>query len=164
MTLRFHRPPCPTRSTLVVIGLVALVTVSMPWWCLNISASSPYGLYRLTALPSPLERGMLVTLPVPAEMRPWLPWVSAMLKPVAALAGDEVCVAEGTLSVQGRNYGAVYYEAHGKVLPQVVGCFVVAEEDAFLASDIPRSIDSRYFGSVSISILRAQAIPLVTWR
>lgn len=163
----FHRLRTlrPAHSTLVLGGVVAALVVSTHWLKFNVSPSVPMGLYRLTALPQPLARGTLVLLPIPPEMRYWhQAWWIELLKPVAAVAGDTVCVQEHELWIEGHSLGPLLETVAGRVLPQVVGCFTVMEGDVFLASEEPRSMDSRYFSSVQIRSLTAQAVPVWTWR
>jgi type IV secretory pathway protease TraF len=156
--------PYLTRGTVVLGTLVASLLLSTPWVRLNVSPSSPRGLYRLAAVTLPLVHGTLVVLPVPVSVQPWhSPWMP-LLKPVAAVAGDEVCVEDGALWIQGQAYGPVYDEAHDMALPHLTGCHTVAEGEVFLASDAPKSLDSRYFSSVPVSRLTNQAFPLLTWR
>jgi type IV secretory pathway protease TraF len=150
------------RSPLAFGVLVLAAVAGTRWVRVNVSPSVPYGLYLLTALPAPLPRGTLVVLPVPPTLRRWqtLP----LLKPVAAVAGDTVCLSEEGLWMEGVGYGPVYREAHGVPLPVWRGCLVVPPGELFLASQEPRSLDSRYFSTVPVAKLTAQAIPLVTWR
>jgi type IV secretory pathway protease TraF len=163
-----RRAPRPrlTCSTLVLGGVVLVAIVSTHWIQYNISPSAPLGFYRLTALGAAPHVGTLVLLPVPAVMRPWWPsWWIPLLKPIAAVAGDEVCVEEGWVRIRGRWYGPMLTEAQGKPLPQCwAGCRTIAEGEVFLASDTPHSLDSRYFSSVPVATLTAQAVPLLTWR
>jgi type IV secretory pathway protease TraF len=163
-----RRAPRPrlTCSTLVLGGVVLVAIVSTHWIQYNISPSVPLGFYRLTALGTAPRVGTLVLLPVPAVMRPWWPhpWIK-LLKPIAGVAGDEVCVEEGWLRVAGNWIGPVFTEAQGKPLPQIwSGCRTIAEGDVFLASEVPNSMDSRYWGMTPVATLTAQAIPLLTWR
>jgi conjugative transfer signal peptidase TraF len=148
-----------------VLGVLVLAAVvSTRWVRLNLSSSVPYGVYRLTAMRAPLARGTLVVLPVPVAVRPWLAWWRPLLKPVAALAGTEVCVTEGRLTIAGADYGPVYHEWAGTPLPHLPeGCQRVPAGMVFLASHIRNSIDSRYFGAVAVQTLTAQAVPLWTW-
>ena len=85
-------PPRPGWRTRVLGGLVLAAVLSTRWVRLNCSPSMPYGLYRLTAVREPLARGTLVVLPVPAEVRPWHTRWQPLLKPVAAIGGDVVCL------------------------------------------------------------------------
>jgi conjugative transfer signal peptidase TraF len=152
-------------STLV-LGLTVLLCVgSTRWIRLNVSPSVPLGLYRLVRLAPPLARGTLVLFPVPAVMRPWWgTWWIPFLKPVAAIAGDEVCVHDKTLWIAGLSYGLVYDDAEGQVLPHVKGCQAVPEGTVFVASREPKSIDSRYYGPLPLSALSAVATPLWVWQ
>ena len=158
--LRGQRP----RSSLVFGVLVLAAVVSTRWVRLNLSPSVPVGVYRLARLAPPLARGTLVVLPVPVAVRPWRQGWAPLLKPVAAVAGDEVCVQEGALWVAGASYGPVYTEAHGQRLPHLEGCQVVPEGAVLLASAVPKSLDGRYFGLTRIAEVTARAVPLWTWR
>ena len=160
---RAPRARC-TRSSLVLGVLVLAAVVSTRWVRLNLSPSVPVGVYRLARLTPPLARGTLVLLPLPVAVRPWHRAGAPLLKPVAAVAGDEVCVQEGTLWVAGTSYGPVYAEADGKPLPHLEGCQTVPEAQVLLASAAPRSLDGRYFGLTRMAELTARAVPLVTWR
>src|SRR5215470_20037881 len=90
-----------TRSSLVLGVLVLAAVVSTRWVRLNLSPSVPVGLYRLERLTPPLARGTLVLLSAPASMRPWWRSCASLLKPVAAVAGEEVCGVGGELFVHG---------------------------------------------------------------
>ena len=153
------------RRRLVLGVLVLAAVVSTRWVRLNIAPSVPYGLYWLRAVPPTVPRQALVVLPVPAVMRPWHSrWIS-LLKPVAAVAGDEVCGnPDAGLTIAGEAYGPLLREAHGLRLPTMAWCLTVEEGEVFLASKAPRSLDSRYFGLVPITGLTAMAVPLLTWR
>src|SRR5262249_1332810 len=98
------------RSSLV-LGVLVLAAVVRPRWVrLNLSPSVPLGVYRLEQLAPPLARGTLVVLSAPASIRPWWRSFASLLKPVAAVAGDEVCGVGGELFVQGEWFGPIYTE------------------------------------------------------
>ena len=160
---RGPRARCP-RSSLVLGVLVLAAVVSTRWVRLNLSPSVSLGVYRLEQLAPPLARGTLVVLSAPASIRPWWRSLASLLKPVAAVAGEEVCGVEGALFIHGEAYGPIYTEADGKPLPHLDGCQVVPEGTVFLASTQPKSLDGRYFGMTPIPTLTAQAVPLWTWR
>jgi conjugative transfer signal peptidase TraF len=165
---------CPawrTRSGLVLGGLVLAAVLSTRWVRLNVSPSVPLGLYRLAPVRAPLARGTLVVLPVPARVQAWHSAWLPLLKPVAGVAGDVVCVWGETLWIWGptaregpTGYGAVWREAQGQALPRLDGCLLVQDGTVFVASPAPNSLDSRYFAAVPIAGLTAQALPLITWR
>ena len=154
----------PQTSTLMLCGVLVAAVVSTRWYRVNISPSVAYGFYRLVAVPTPIARGMLVVLPAPVSVRPWwAAWVP-LLKPIAGLAGDRVCHQENVLYVNGADFGPVLQTAHGRPLPQLQGCLVVQAGEVFLASPVVHSLDSRYFGGVSVTDLTAVALPIFTWR
>jgi type IV secretory pathway protease TraF len=160
---RAPRARC-TRSSLVLGALVLAAVVSTRWVRLNLSPSVPLGVYRLERLAPPLPRGTLVVLSAPASIRPFWRSFASLLKPVAAVPGEEVCGVGGELFVQGEWYGPIYIEADGKPLPHLDGCQVVPEGAVFLASTQPKSLDGRYFGVTPIADLTARAVSLWTWR
>jgi type IV secretory pathway protease TraF len=146
---------------------VTLALCSLPWVRLNIEPSVPLGFYLLHPVHPPLTRGTLVLLPVPLRVLPWKsPWI-ALLKPVAAVPGDQVCRRENMLVIRGVDYGVVYTHAGGMTLPQALdeaSCLVVQEGEVFLASAAEQSLDSRYFAAVKVTDITAVATPLWTWR
>jgi conjugative transfer signal peptidase TraF len=152
-----------SRSTVALLAVLGGLFVSTRWLTLNIRPSVPYGLYVTVAVPPVLERGMLVTLWPPAVTRPWHPWYQRLLKPIAGLPGDEVCILDEGLWVDDEPYGPVLTEAHGKVLPRLRGCFTIEPGQVFVATKTTRTLDGRYFGTVPISRITALAHPLVVW-
>ncbi len=160
-----------TRSSLVLGGLVLAAVLSTRWVRLNLTPSVPLGVYRLAPVSLPVSRGTLVVLPVPASVQAWhSAWVP-LLKPVAGVAGDVVCVWGSALWVWDQTpaseptwYGLVWKEHEGKPLPRIEGCDLVEDGTVFLASTARNSLDSRYYGAVPITTLTAQAFPLLTWK
>ena len=167
-------PPIPPGSLAVsawsrsttILAVCALVAVCCtPWYKLNLTSSAPRGVWLLHRVPAVVERGMWVTLPGPDAVERWLPRWIPLLKPVAAVAGERVCVKEETSWIRGASYGRVYVQAQGQPLPHLVeGCFEVEAGRVFLAGTAANSLDSRYFGTVPVSVLTAWAVPLWTWR
>jgi conjugal transfer pilin signal peptidase TrbI len=154
------------KGGLLLIGLlIAGGVVGTRYLKVNLSPSVPTGLYRLGSVPQTLDRGMLVVLPVPEHVRR-IHGSIPLLKPVAGLPGDLVCVQGNQLWVYDTYYGPVYREWHGEALPQPLpldGCRVVPPATVFLASPVDGSLDSRYFGVVSVGELSALATLLWTW-
>jgi conjugative transfer signal peptidase TraF len=163
---RIWRRLFASRSSRVCAALALLMVCALPWYRVNVTSSAPRGLWRLLAVPAVVEKGMWVTLPAPASVKTWAPHWAHLLKPVAAVAGDQVCVAKDTLWIRGQSLGRVLtQDAEGQPLPRLrEGCMVVPQGTVFLASAAPQSLDSRYFGSVPVTTLTAQALPLLTWR
>jgi len=161
---RYRQPYRWTRSNTLVAVLVGGLLLSLPWFQLNIEPSVPLGLYHLHAVQAPLTYGMLVILPVPVSVERWHVRSTPLLKPVAAVGGDVVCVDHGTLYIGMEPYGQVHTEADGTPLPHMTGCLRVREGEVFVASKESRSLDSRYFGPVRVEDLTAWATPVITWR
>lgn len=147
---------------------------------LNFTHSAPAGLWRVSGLPvGALERGTLVEacpppVPVVIAMRErgylaenWLgncqpAGVAALLKPVAAVAGDRVTLRRGAPAT-----------VNGAVLPNTTagaavpawpdGDYTVQLGEVWLFSTYAAaSFDSRYFGPVPVANLRGQAAPVLT--
>jgi conjugative transfer signal peptidase TraF len=132
---------------------------------LNRSASAPVGVYWRQAI-TELRHGMLVAVPVPPSWHATalrmgiIPHASTpLMKPVAALPGDEICITEEVLWVRGVSYGPLV-EGFS---PAFDGCVSVAVGEVFLASEVPRSFDSRYFGMIPVEVLTQEMIPWWTW-
>lgn len=148
-------------SVFLAGGFAALLALT-PWFKINVEPSVLYGLYCISRLPATLERGMLVTLPTPEAIRPWHPWWIPLLKPIAGLPGDQVCVLSVGMWIDGQPYGLVYERGHGKPLPRLRGCFTVPDGHVWLATKTRQTLDSRYYGAIPFTTLTAQAHPLWT--
>jgi type IV secretory pathway protease TraF len=117
---------------------------------------------------------MWVVLPVPVAVQSRVRGYRTLLKQVAAVAGDWVCVVEATLWIitdrgtaleHSMNYGAVDHARHGLPVPHLEdGCFQVATQEVFLASPPAPALDSRHFNAVPVASLTARAFPFLTWR
>jgi conjugative transfer signal peptidase TraF len=157
---------------IAVVSLPLLMTAGVR---LNVMPSAPYGVYVLRSKPAVLERGMLVTarssesVRLMRELHGWVAsWIPVM-KPIAALPGDQVCLTDGALQIAGgaqaASYGPVLTDSRGHALPTWVDarCRVVPEGSVFLASKAVQSLDSRYFGPVQLTDIRHLAVPVLTW-
>ena len=136
---------------------------------LNLTPSLPRGLYLVRPLGT-LTPGTLVVLQPETALQPllgdrhYLPPGLPLLKPVAAVAGDTVCVEED-VRVNGQVLTTVIAatDTQGRPLPQWRGCRVLEDEVFLLSTWHPRSLDSRYYGPVHASRLQGRAIPVWTW-
>jgi conjugative transfer signal peptidase TraF len=169
---------CPRAALLVL--LVGVSVASAVWWWdvhVNVSASVPRGLYRtvdtvptresLVAACLPpeaarvgLERGYLAAGHCPGGAQ-------AVLKRVAAVAGDLVEVSPAGVRVNGRplpNSAPAAVDSRGRPLAHVVwGQHAVRTGELWLIStEDPRGWDSRYFGPVLVAAVRSVARPVLT--
>lgn len=111
--------------------------------------SMPRGLYWLSpGREAPL--GSLVTLPAPGK--PGL----VLLKRIAAVAGDGVCLDGRQVIIRGQP--AAEALADGPAPASL--CRALTASEVFVLGDGPRSFDSRYFGPIDRSLLTHRALPL----
>jgi conjugative transfer signal peptidase TraF len=151
-------------------GSAALWRIAGPRLLLNLTPSVPRGLYLVTPCPT-VTRGMLVVVPPPAAVaallvaRGYLGARTPLLKPVAAVAGDRVCVDEESVVIQGVWRAPVATrDRRGRPLPRWRGCVTLGVDEVFLLSTWQaHSFDSRYFGPVGMRQLLGVAAPVVLW-
>ena len=74
------------------VGILLVLLLSTYWFTVNQSPSIPIGLYRYVEKTGPLQRGEIVRIPAVDFGRSWWGSWLALLKPVAGIPGDEVCV------------------------------------------------------------------------
>ncbi|CAM5593224.1 hypothetical protein ATER59S_05329 [Aquamicrobium terrae] len=156
---------------LVATALIAVPAFSRPdirfiW---NASASVPVGLYRIVPATRIEVTDLAVVMPPNAlagflDERGYLPRGVPLIKRVLALAGTEVCLSGSTVLAYGAAYGQIRErDARGRLLPHWKGCWRLREGEAFFMNwDSPDSLDSRYFGPLSLSTVIGRAIPLWT--
>ena len=158
-------------SGATVIGL-ALLSVGNPQHPLlvwNATASAPIGLYRVLAAQA-VRHGDLVLAETPptvarlAAERGYVPLHVPLVKRVAAMAGDRVCM-QGDAVVIDHTVVAlrVAQDNLGRPLPYWQGCRVLRRHDLFLLMRAaPHSFDSRYFGPVPTSSILGVLEPIWT--
>jgi conjugative transfer signal peptidase TraF len=149
-------------------------------FALNHTASAPLGLWRITPLHGPAQRGELVSVCPPdvpafrlARERGYLSHgrcpggYEPLLKPVTAIPGDLVELAPEGLSVNGRltpNTAPRAADSSGRPMPSApFGAQVVGPGEVWLASSFtPFSFDSRYFGPLAAAHIEGAAAPVWT--
>jgi conjugative transfer signal peptidase TraF len=139
-----------------VIASAAALAGRLTW---NVTASLPRGLYAIDRGVGP-ARGDTVVFKVPVSVadlvlaRRYLPDGAQLLKRVVAVAGDDVCLDGRLYAVDGQAIAAVRAEdSLGRPLPRYRFCGVVGSGEVYVATEAPRSFDSRYFGPVRVSDL-----------
>jgi conjugative transfer signal peptidase TraF len=155
--------------TVMVGSLLGLKLTLTGHLLMNITPSIPRGLYWISAGTSP-RRGDLVAFPIPEGVREliyerhYLPRsVKLLAKPVAALAGDHVCMRDGQLVINGAVAGVVLPDdRQGLPVPHPVLCRQLADGELFAATAHANSFDSRNFGLIRVSEVRGTLTPLLT--
>jgi conjugative transfer signal peptidase TraF len=150
----------------VAVTAIVPVPVKLLW---NASASTPLGLYDLAA-PSGLKAGDLVAVRPPKPLadfmvgRGYIGRGVPLLKPVAALPGQQVCRVGRTVTVDGVPFGeAQERDRRGRMLPVWLGCHCIAPDQIFLMNpSVHDSLDGRYFGPLPRASVIGRATPLYT--
>jgi conjugative transfer signal peptidase TraF len=135
----------------------------------NVTPSLPRGLYLISP-GEPVHRGDLAVFPVPRSVastireRQYLPaFVRTLLKPVAAAPGDQLCIDDSGVIVNGARVAPlIEVDSAGRPIRVFRFCGTVPEGQAFVAVPAARSLDSRCFGLVPIGTLTV-ARPLWTF-
>ena len=146
-------------------------------------SACPPGVYRAAALRpgDALARGelVLVCLPDPlsrfALARGYLArgagcgdGIEPVGKRIGALVGDAVEVTPDYVAVNGKplpNSASRSRDSRGRPVPHVAfGTYAVKDGEVWLFGEAdPRSWDSRYFGPVPTSAVRAELKPVIAW-
>lgn len=150
------------------IGLIGFSAAhnSPPSVIWNASPSAPVGLYRMIAGAPKKGDFVLVRTPKPvsalASSRHYIPTNVPLLKRIAAIAGDHVCVARRVILINGhavaRQLGR---DSSGRKMPLWQGCRLMHEGEYFLLmTEAPASFDGRYFGPVMRENLIGRLVPI----
>ncbi len=178
------RPRSRLRARIVLAGLSACGFAALAWAAFvqplprliyNPSDSVAVGWYRVDpldrragSLSHPLSVGSIVLVPLPAEaaalaaQRGYLPTRVPLLKRVGAIAPQEVCIAGGSVRIDGVPTATVLRaDRLGRLLPSWQQCRRLEPGELFLLSVTnPASFDSRYFGPVAASTVIGVAHPV----
>jgi len=151
------------------LGLLGLATLvrSAPLIVYNASASAPIGFYRVLSA-DVIRRGDLVLARTPdsvrhlAAERGYIPATVPLVKRVAAVAGDTICIVDHTVSIGGRHVADQLFADHfGRPLPAWTGCRTLRVGEIFLLMEgVPDSFDGRYFGPIPASAVIGELVPL----
>lgn len=168
----------PVRARLVVCGLACggLLAILAPAWMglsprvvYNPSDSAPRGFYVVKRLV--VHPGDWVVTRLPADVirfaaeRAYLPAGVPLLKRVAAMDGDHVCVRDARVWINGApRAAALQVDSQGRPLQPWRGCRELEAGELFLLSTAQSSsFDSRYFGPIVRRAVYGRATPLWTW-
>ncbi len=171
------------RQRRALVGVAGgLVLVAAGAWVtglrFNLSASLPPGFYIVSR--GDVARGSIVLACLPvsvagfARARGYVPrgvcpgGTAPLGKLVLALSGDTVTVSAEGLSVNGAlvpDSRARARDGRGRSLGRApFGEHLVRSSQIWLISHHPLGYDSRYFGPLTVSSVRAVVRPLWTWR
>ena len=157
----------------VIVGLIVLGCVAQIKWnskpllVWNVTASAPIGLYRRSYAPVGQATWVLINPPRPladfAARRRYLPANVPMVKRIAAVAGDTVCRASRTITINGRVQAiALTQDSKGRALPVWRGCHRLKTGQIFVLAPSLASFDSRYFSVIPRAQIIERIEPLWT--
>jgi conjugative transfer signal peptidase TraF len=164
------------------IGIIALSTVALVYvsqaagFYPNLSSSAPIGIWSKRPIPEKLHRGMMIwicppsTVPVVKRLADAgaLPYgacpesnVALLLKPVAAVPGDTVQISHGSpVKVNGKPLDNTISSETLPAWPD--GEYIVQPGEVWVFSSYnEKSFDSRYYGPVSMNLVKGEAVPLL---
>jgi len=133
----------------------------------NASASAPVGLWRVRP-GARIRRGDMVIARTPtpvrrlAAERRYLPENVPLVKRVAGVAGDRICAAGATITINERVAARrLPADRLGRPMPHWEGCRLLGSREYFLLmADVPASFDGRYFGITLEAGIIGRAQPL----
>jgi conjugative transfer signal peptidase TraF len=150
-------------------GVMAIALHSSVRLIYNGSDSAPRGFYRVEPA-TDLKRGDYVVAALPDEVarfaaaRGYLPQSVPVLKQVAASSGQQICVKDRAVFIDGIPMARTL-DQDGKHRPMTVWkhCRTLQVGELFLLNVAhPGSFDSRYFGPLDVSFVRGRAVALWT--
>jgi type IV secretory pathway protease TraF len=99
-----------------------------------------------------------------AASRGYLPMGVPLIKRVAAMRGQFVCVAAGAVYVDGVSMATLRaHDRVGRVLHAWRGCRTLGSGELFLLGDHDASFDSRYLGPLGTSYVIGRAVEMRPW-
>lgn len=155
----------------VTASLCFLMLVAAAAYCsrepvlINESRSLPRGLYLRTGTKP--HRGAVVALKPPPSARDFLrgqgaPETLRLLKRVAAVAGDHVCIGPRGL-IAPKRAAQSKLGAGPRLPPHLARCGPLGPDEVVVLGDTEGSFDSRYFGAVNTDDLEGVFKALWTW-
>jgi conjugative transfer signal peptidase TraF len=161
----------------MIVFSLACIAVSRVGYRFNSTPSLPEGLWKVNELSTAVQRGQIVSIcpsdtPVfqTALSRHYLSWglcrggYSSLLKPVAAVAGDQLGVSDDGIRVNGvllPNSKALKADGLGRPLRSVNhGLYTIEPGTVWVVSGHSTSFDSRYFGPLPSTNILGTAKPV----
>jgi conjugative transfer signal peptidase TraF len=163
------------RRIVIVVAAVGCLLATAPMvlpsakrLVFNTTSSVPIGFYWLADRQS--GAGDLALIRPPHDLARWmaarryLPLNVPLIKRIAAVDGQFVCVREGVVTVDGVRLGEVLARDRlGRPLTAASVCRRLAADEVFLLNATPRSLDGRYFGPLPRRCVVGRLTPLWTW-
>jgi len=173
LDIRARKSTLTLTAVAVVMTLIPAIAQSPYRLVYNPTDSAPHGWYGLRPAHEIRTDDWVVAWLPPtaarlADVRRYLPLNVPVLKHVAAVGGQRVCVDQGVVLIDEILVArTLAHDGAGRALTLWKGCRTLEADEVFLLSpENPASFDSRYFGPVKRSAVIGEAYPLWTksWR
>jgi len=153
----------------VILSIAPMCSRCVPRVIYNASDSVPRGWYRVVPTDA-LAVGDLVAVRLPAKFahvaaaRGYLPIGVPLIKRIAAVHPQEVCVRARAVYVDGVRVAQLRrHDGAGRVLGGWSGCRALRRDELFLLGDHDSSFDSRYIGPLILDCVIGHAETLQLW-
>lgn len=161
----------PLLFSLIFIGLLATIVSIIKeagyHITYSVTPSMPQGFYLIVPIKKIARYDAVEFMPPKAALDfardlHWVPENGFIIKYVFAIPGDDVCVRDEAIWINGKKIGKVYrFYAFGKLLPQTKICGkLVSDQYLLMSTKRQRSFDGRYFGPVTSLGILGRAIPI----
>ena len=98
-----------------------------------------------------------------ADARGYLPRQALLIKPVAAVPGDNVCRHGSFVTINGRPRAMAHTrDGQRRFLPRWHGCHRLGTSKLFVLSTVRGSFDGRYLGPIARGNVLGTAVPIWT--
>lgn len=167
MRIKLYKLSWNSLKWLMLSGFLVLIIFCIFWIFdlrINLTPSMPLGIWRET---KELEKGSFIAFCLPKdnllssmiETREYLPrgrcsdGFAPLLKQVVATSGDKIEISKDAVSVNGKTFyhsATLSTDSKGRPMQYILrGRYIVSDNEYWvLATDHPRSLDSRYFGGI----------------
>jgi conjugative transfer signal peptidase TraF len=172
------------KAFVIIAALIAggLASADAAGWRINTTTSMPRGLWSLATEDRTASKGDIVAICPPngpmtaiARRRGYIGagrcsnGLEPLLKPVVAVAGDQVTVSAAGITVNGRDLpqsAPLSLDSAGRPIDAYAsGTYRVPAGMAWIVSSYnPNSFDSRYFGPVPVANIEGMATPVMVFR
>jgi len=162
----------PLFFTGLIVGSIAAVCsfFAQPLIIYNATDSLPHGIYRVIKQQT-YKRGDLIVFPIPEQVRSlvlergWLKPDSYLIKPVAAINGDNMWITCGQVFVNGKYFGVIKkQDRKGLPLPSLVINDTLSAGEIAVLQRSDDSFDSRYFGPIDERQIIGRAVPILVYK
>jgi len=136
-----------------------------PYIIWNTTSSLPKGFYKVE---EGYTYGDIIAFDIPdsfrhlVKERGWIPLYDRLLKRIVGFEGDVICIQNTEVYINNKYFGMTKLsDSKNRPMPQLNGCHTVEKDYVWvMLKGNPLSLDSRYYGQISMSTVYGKAIPI----